>query len=367
MTRFSIILPVFNGQEFLQETIESVRNQTFLDWELIIVNDGSTDSTEKIALDYAKYDSRIKIVNQANLGLSSARNTGIAHCDGELFGFLDADDKLLPDCLETISSKFCSLDADLLISGYFYFKDNLQLHLHKFQNRKVYHNSFIDNNLAPPVAHFIRKNLALQIGSFDSSLKSCEDWDFWIRAGRIGAKIYTIPEVLVGYRYVPNSMSRNPRVMYDALTEVSRRAGQPDNRLSEHALFNRSIELDYPSIQKKHFIRMLGVMLHQGNISEAVEWYSSEQKVWKWEVSDADWKGLATYLSWGYFFESDQIDKLLSETVQEITEFFKLVGYSKKKIQSLNKMIFAPQLKRRNYQKYGKLVGGILNKLMYGF
>lgn len=363
MSLISIILPVYNGEEFLKETIDSVINQTFQDWELIVVNDGSTDSTEKIADDYGKYDSRIKVISQSNLGLSSARNTGFAHCKGEVIGFLDADDKYLPECLTIISNRFRSPDLDLLISGYFYFQDSISLHTHNFQEKQISPNSLIQRNMAPPVAYFIRRELANKLEGFDPTLKSCEDWDFWIRAGKIGAKIYTIPEVLVGYRYVPNSMSRNPLVMYEALTEVSLRAGKRDERLPKDAPHNHAVELDYPSIRKKHLIRMLGVMLHQGKPREAADWYLKEKKVWNWEEEDTDWKGLASYLSSGYFFDPEQIEKLITHTASDLTEFFMLLGYSPTQSQSLIKMIFEPQLKRRNHLNYGKLFGGIKNKL----
>ena len=365
MPRLSIILPVFNGEEFLKETIESVISQIFQDWELIIVNDGSTDSSEDISINFAQHDSRIKIFSQSNQGLSSARNAGFAQCNGELIGFLDADDLYLSECLDIVSHRFTTSKADLIISGYYYFQNNNQLHSHRLGERQISHLELIKGNLAPPVAHFIRKDFANELGGFDASLRSCEDWDFWIRAGKMGAKIQSIPEVLVGYRYVPTSMSRNPRVMYDSLSEVSQRAGKKDHRLPKEAPFNQDYELDYPTVQKKHLIRMLGVMLHQEKVSEAVEWYSSEKKVWKWVETDMDWKGLSSYLSWGYFFEQDQIDHLLVKTAQDLDEFFTLLGFSPKKIQILIRMIFEPQFKKRNHHRFGRVLGALKNRLAW--
>lgn len=89
----SIITAVYNGEEFLKEAIDSVLSQSFGTWELIIVNDGSTDNTEKIINTYLK-DKRIKCFNQKNLGVSAARNIGMKNMRGEYFCFLDADDIL---------------------------------------------------------------------------------------------------------------------------------------------------------------------------------------------------------------------------------------------------------------------------------
>lgn len=362
MPLISIILPVYNGEEFLKETIESVLNQSFHDWELILVNDGSTDFTQEIVQEYAKQDFRIRVISQPNLGLSTARNTGFAHCKGEIIGFLDADDKYLPECLTIISNRFRSFDVDLLISGYFYFQDDVNLHTHKFQNKQIRADLLVRGNIAPPVSHFIRRELANKLGSFDPILKSCEDWDFWIRAGKMGAKIYTVPEVLVGYRYVPKSMSRNPRVMYDALSEVSRRAGAFDSRLPEEASYNQKYDLDFPVIQKNHFVRMLGVMIHQGKVDEAINWYKEEQNKWNWKLEKNDWKNLSTYLSWGYFFEPEEIKQLLQKTKTDLNKFLAGLGSSNLESKEILRMVFEPQLKRRNHQRFGKYFGALLNR-----
>ena len=361
--KISIICPCYNGEKYLKEAINSVVDQTFNEWELIIINDGSTDSSADLANRLSKNDSRIRVFDQANMGLSAARNCGISNSEGGIIGFLDADDRYLPDCLTTVYNIFQHGNLDMLIASYLYFKDNLNLHRHKFSNTRVPNEIFLKRNLAPPISHFLNKRIINQIGGFDSTLNSCEDWDYWIRVGKIGAEIHTSSEVLVAYRYVPTSMSRNPLVMYDALTEVSRRAGKPDERLPNDAPHNHEVDLDYPSIQKKHLIRMLGVMLHQGKEMEAAKWYFKEKKVWNWVEEDRDWKGLSSYLSWGYFFDPEQIEKLLTQTVSDVAKFFKLLGYLPAKIQYLIKLIFEPQLKRRNHLKYGKILGGVKNKL----
>lgn len=363
---FSFIIPCFNHGKYLSDCLSSLLDQSYFNWEAIIINDGSTDDTKVVAESFVELDSRFSLVNRSNSGLSASRNVGIELSKGKYLNFLDSDDWLESSFLTRVIKLVDEFpEFDLIRTGYGYWDKPKGYCFHSHipaQEYEVYP-QILTQNLGPCHSLIIKKELVNRIGAFDSSLKSCEDWDFWIRAGKMGAKIYTIPEVLVGYRYVPNSMSRNPLVMYEALTEVSRRAGKPDERLPKDAPHNHAVELDYPSIQKKHLIRMLGVMLHQGNATEAAEWYATEKKFWNWEEEDIDWKGLSSYLSWGYFFEPDLIEKLLTQTASGLGEFFKLLGYLPNQIQSLIKMIFEPQLKRRNHLNYGKLFGGIKNKL----
>lgn len=95
MPKVSIILPVYNKEEYLSSTLELLIHQSFKDWELIIVNDGSTDRSKNIIDSYAMFDSRIKVLSQENKGVAVARNIGMSYAIGEWIWFVDADD--LPD------------------------------------------------------------------------------------------------------------------------------------------------------------------------------------------------------------------------------------------------------------------------------
>ena len=96
----SIIIPAYNADRFISETIDSILKQTYDSWELIIVNDGSTDKTKEIIGKYISSDSRIRIINQSNKGVSIARNTGIENAQGQFIALLDADDLWLEDNLK---------------------------------------------------------------------------------------------------------------------------------------------------------------------------------------------------------------------------------------------------------------------------
>lgn len=350
----------------MNDCFESIFCQGFQNWEAIIVNDGSTDDSEEFAKELIKREPRVKYIFQENQGLSASRNIGMAVAKGEYLLFLDADDWLYPDCLKTYSNFLKeNSQSKLLRCGYAYWNHpkGRKYHTHYPGGNGLIYPKVLTQNIGPCHSILIRRDFAESLGGFDTSLKSCEDWDFWIRAGKMGARIDSISETLVAYRYVPNSMSRNPQVMYKALTEVSQRAGKKDPRLPKDAAFNQDYDLDYAEIQKKHMIRMLGVILHQRKVKEAVEWYQEEKEKWNWEIIPEDWKGLSSYLSWGYLNSSDEIESLLSRTGQMLFKFFSGLGYSHKAASDLVRLVFIPQFKRRNHQKWGRLVGAILNRL----
>lgn len=120
--KFSIIIPVYNVESYLRECLDSVLNQTFSDWEAICINDGSTDGSASILEEYAPKDSRFKNMNQPNGGLSAARNTGLKTAKGEYILFLDSDDWLESNALETIAKALNDEDV-LCFSGRRFFEE----------------------------------------------------------------------------------------------------------------------------------------------------------------------------------------------------------------------------------------------------
>ena len=114
----SIILPVFNGEEFIRTAIDSVIGSSLNSWELILINDGSTDSTEEICRDYSQRDKRIHYISQENRGLSAARNSGFFYARGKYIAYLDADDYVSKDYYEALISEAEHSFADILITGF---------------------------------------------------------------------------------------------------------------------------------------------------------------------------------------------------------------------------------------------------------
>lgn len=117
MTTFSIIVPVYNVEKYLSQCIDSILAQTFKDFELLLVDDGSSDSSPLICDEYAAKDNRIKVFHKNNGGVSSARNLGIEHSIGKWLYFVDADDELTTDCLGTFFSCINQGDYDMVMAG----------------------------------------------------------------------------------------------------------------------------------------------------------------------------------------------------------------------------------------------------------
>lgn len=118
MCKISIIVPIYNVEKYLNRCIDSILAQTFTDFELILVDDGSTDNCIKICNEYAEKDNRIVVIHKENSGLSAARNTGLDIATGEYIGFIDSDDYIHPQMYEILYSKIIKSNCDLAISRF---------------------------------------------------------------------------------------------------------------------------------------------------------------------------------------------------------------------------------------------------------
>ena len=115
--KISVIIPIYNVEQYLSQCLESVANQTLIDIEIICVNDGTKDNSVAIVEEYMKYDNRISLVNKENGGLSSARNAGIQQATGEYVMFLDSDDFLTQNACERLYIERLETDADIIVFG----------------------------------------------------------------------------------------------------------------------------------------------------------------------------------------------------------------------------------------------------------
>ena len=270
--RVSIVMPCFNQARFLNEAIASLTAQTIEDWECIIVNDGSTDETQDLAVSHSKRDDRIRYVSQANRGLSAARNTGLSHCRGGLVQFLDCDDKLERSKLAT---QCCFLDdnpgvglvygdARYFISeepeSYFFslFRDVSEPWIPNLWNsgRPVL-DLLVNQNIMPVNSPLLRRSVIEKTGSFDESLKALEDWDYWVRCAARGVRFeYLAPSgSLALIRSHPASMSRDRgrmlRGLLDFRLRFARHVRDPQLRL-ENLLLAKSILNQVPRREAFH-------------------------------------------------------------------------------------------------------------------
>lgn len=155
--RVSVIVPVYNVERFLEECLDSVLGQTFSDFEVVCVNDGSTDSSPSILERYRARDERIVVVTQENAGLSAARNTGLRHARGEYVAFLDSDDYLEPRMLEKTVAKAQETRAQIVIFDYWLYFDGTGA-TGTYRDQALFgrlHGSVFDLRSAPEIARFI--------------------------------------------------------------------------------------------------------------------------------------------------------------------------------------------------------------------
>ena len=200
----SIIMPCFNAARHLHTSIGSVRAQTFTGWELIIIDDGSTDETPKLLTGAAAGDSRIQVTRQANRGVSAARNVGIHAARGEFIAFLDADDTWAPRFLNTLLAALRShAECVLAYCGW----QNLGLRGPRGQPfiPPNYENAEKRDKLFagcrwPIHAALTRRSAIIEVGGFDADLKNAEDYALWLELA--GTRpIVLVPEVLAFYHF----------------------------------------------------------------------------------------------------------------------------------------------------------------------
>ena len=114
MSKISVIVPVYNSEEFLTESINSILNQSFTDFDVICINDGSTDQSLRMLNNFKKRDSRIKVIDKENSGCGSARNVGIENAEGDYIYFFDPDDFIREDAFEKLYENAKNNDSDMV-------------------------------------------------------------------------------------------------------------------------------------------------------------------------------------------------------------------------------------------------------------
>lgn len=211
----SIIIPCYKQAHFLDEALESVKMQTYTDWECIIVNDGSPDNTADIALRWTLEDSRFKCLSQNNKGLSKARNAGLEVAIGDFIQFLDADDVIESTKLEESLKKIGRQTKNtIIVTNFLKFEnktDNTKppyciLNQELLTFRNILYKWDIEFTI-PIHCGFFPVDICKKVG-FEESLKAKEDWVFWIRIIKEPVKLIFIDKPLAYYRNNPNSMTK---------------------------------------------------------------------------------------------------------------------------------------------------------------
>ncbi len=225
--KIDVIIPVWNGEKFIINAIDSVLNQTFLPHKIIVVDDGSNDKTYSLVSKYAENSKvEIRIIKKVNGGLSSARNTGIKESTVDFVAFLDADDVWLPDKLKKQIekynlSKFKNLglvycDYDVIDSKGIIKYKNYKSPLDKKKMRGKVFKKLLERNQITSSGSgvLIKREVFKAVGLFDEKLKWGEDWDMWLRIAE-KFEVDFVPEILVHIRKHESNMTVNPHKAFE--------------------------------------------------------------------------------------------------------------------------------------------------------
>ena len=208
---FTVVMPAYNAAAYLSQTIESVLSQSFTDFELIIIDDGSTDDTAPIADKYQKIDNRVKVLCQSNQGVSATRNKGINLSKSKYIAFIDADDKWFPENLK-FHFEHLQKNPDIGVSyakvEFLHPDGNHTGKIARGRLTKLQPQHFLYENPTMTVSNIVvRRQVFEQIGCFDCTMSYSEDMDFLFRAVCSDWKIEGIDQVLLGYRTTQGGLS----------------------------------------------------------------------------------------------------------------------------------------------------------------
>jgi len=254
----SVIVPAYNVADFIGDALNSVLAQTFTDYEIIVINDGSPD-TEALEKVLAPYLSRIVYLKQENRGVSAARNTGIKAARGSLIAFLDGDDTWLPHYLEVQVPRIqADPTIDVLYPNVIMFGDSSEAG-EEFMticpsNGEVTFERLLLQECNVSNCSIARRETILRAGLFDESLRSVEDFDLWLRVVKQGGRIVYHREVLARYRRRSGSLTANPIWLSKHILKVLAKVKQTmDLTASERITVENQLE---------HFHALL--RLHEG-------------------------------------------------------------------------------------------------------
>jgi glycosyltransferase involved in cell wall biosynthesis len=210
-TEISVLMSVYNGQPFLGKAVSSILTQSFSDFDFIIVNDGSTDSSLKILQEYEVADKRVRVLNRPNTGMVGALNEGFAICQGKYIARMDADDIADPKRLERQLTYFQSHPNCVLLGGQGIYIDSdgdsvgrwiVPLSHEEIDNKHIGGSA---GCIIHPAATFLSSAFE-RVGLFDPAYPTAQDLDLWLKLAEVG-RVANLPEVMVYYRLHLQNMS----------------------------------------------------------------------------------------------------------------------------------------------------------------
>jgi glycosyltransferase involved in cell wall biosynthesis len=223
--KFSIIIPVYNASGFIKDTLDSIKNQTYKNYEVLITNDGSTDNTEKVLKEYKRLNPGfpLSFVTQKNKGVSSARNNAIFRSSGDYIAFLDQDDWWFPNKLEMAAEVLSSnRDIDILYheAVVVNWKKGSDFYRLGALKEPVYLDLLFGSNKIGISTAVVKKGRLVKEGGFSAGYIYSEDYDLWLRLARKGASFFYLKDFLGKYILRPDSESNKVENMTREKLEI---------------------------------------------------------------------------------------------------------------------------------------------------
>ena len=220
MPRFSIVVPAYNAEATLAETLEAVRAQTFADWECVVVDDGSTDGTRALAEQYAAREPRLRVLGQENRGSGGAYNTGVRAATGEWVTLCSSDDVLLPEHLATMARIIEERPGyDIYsVTGFYWHPDGTRVPVYPpgvEDTARSWPLSDVMDRCFYSVGACYRRPLFDEVGGYREDIFG-EDYDFWLRAMAAGARHFYVPQALTLHRVSETQKSASKAEAYES-------------------------------------------------------------------------------------------------------------------------------------------------------
>ena len=235
MTVVSVLMPVYNAERFVAETVDSVLNQTFRDFEFVVINDGSTDRSLEILQGYAKRDARIRLISRPNTGYVVALNEGLDVARGEFVARIDADDLSDPKRLELQVARMRAEPELVALGTCAWAMDEHGNMLGDYSNPLTHEQIEAEHLKGNSSIHhpsvMMRPGAVRKVGGYRKELMPCEDFDLWIRLGEVG-RLANLPERLITKRLfagsaVASNITRQRGLVQRILTDTWQRRHLP--------------------------------------------------------------------------------------------------------------------------------------------
>ena len=219
----TIIIPCYNTERFVVETIESCLKSNYQNLEILVIDDGSTDNSAQLIKDIANKNPTVQYIYQENKGLSGARNTGINLAKGAFIMFLDADDLIYSDKVK-IQVNFLQENSkyDLVASGFARTDERGKLLYNApAKEKQIDLSELVTSSQFPVHTALIRRDAIKSTAYFDTNLRAAEDWDYWCRMLIKGHQMYRLAKPLCTYRLLDNAMTANAPRQTEMLLKVT--------------------------------------------------------------------------------------------------------------------------------------------------